>query len=79
MNIEIVLKKSLIGASKRQIAIAESLGLKRIGDKKLQPENEATYGKIAKVSHLLEVVKGKDEKKSKVTKKKASVKKGAKK
>lgn len=56
MAIEIKLKKSLIGASKRQISVASSLGLKRIGDITTQPENDATKGKIAKISHLLEVV-----------------------
>lgn len=58
MSIKIKLKKSLIGASKKQIAVAESLGLKKIGDITNQPENEATKGKIQKISHLLEVGKG---------------------
>ena len=56
MAIEIKLKKSLIEASKKQIAVASSLGLKRIGDVVSQPENEATNGKILKISHLLEIV-----------------------
>jgi len=56
MAIEIKLKKSLIGASKRQISVASSLGLKRIGDITTQPENDATKGKVAKISHLLEIV-----------------------
>lgn len=80
MSIEIILKKSLIGASKRQIAVVKSLGLNKVGDKKLQPENEATSGKIAKVSHLLEVVtKQETVKKPKVAKKKTNAGKGAKK
>ena len=81
MSIEIVLKKSLIGASKRQIAVVESLGLKKIGDRKTQPENEATYGKIAKVSHFLQVMKEKDVKETKTSKskKKVGAGKGAKK
>lgn len=56
MAINIRLKKSLIGASKRQISVANSLGLKRIGDITTQPENDATKGKIAKISHLLEII-----------------------
>lgn len=56
MAIEIRLKKSLIGASKRQISVANSLGLKKIGDITNQPENDATKGKIKKISHLLEIV-----------------------
>lgn len=56
MAINVKLKKSLIGASKRQISVASSLGLKRVGDITVQPENEATKGKIAKISHLLEII-----------------------
>lgn len=56
MSIKIRLKKSLIGSTKRQIAVAESLGLKKIGDSTVQPENESTKGKIAKISHLLEIM-----------------------
>ena len=56
MAINIRLKKSLIGASKRQISVANSLGLKRIGDITTQPENDATKGKIVKISHLLEII-----------------------
>ncbi len=59
MSIEIKLKKSLIGASKKQIAVAESLGLKRIGDFVVQPKNDATMGKIFKIDHLLEIVEKK--------------------
>lgn len=52
---EIKLVKSLIGRKKDQIATANSLGLKKIGDVSVQPENEATLGKIQKISHLVEV------------------------
>ena len=52
-NIKIV--KSLIGRKKDQIATANSLGLKKVGDVSVQPENEATLGKIQKISHLVEV------------------------
>ena len=47
--------KSLIGRKKDQIATANSLGLKKVGDVSVQPENEATLGKIQKISHLVEV------------------------
>ena len=40
---------------KDQIATAYSLGLKKIGNETTQPDNEATRGKIAKISHLVEV------------------------
>ena len=52
-NIKLV--KSLIGRKKDQIATANSLGLKKVGDVSIQPENEATLGKIQKISHLVEV------------------------
>ena len=52
-NIKLV--KSLIGRRKDQIATANSLGLKKVGDVSVQPENEATLGKIQKISHLVEV------------------------
>ena len=54
---KIKLVKSLIGSKKDQIATAHSLGLKKIGDVTVQPDNAATMGKIAKISHLVEVVR----------------------
>ncbi|MBQ1238173.1 MAG: 50S ribosomal protein L30 [Oscillospiraceae bacterium] len=52
---KIKLVKSLNGRKKDQIATALSLGLKKIGNETIQPDNEATRGKIAKISHLVEV------------------------
>ena len=52
-NIKLV--KSLIGRKKDQIATAQSLGLRKIGDVTTQPDNEQTQGKINKISHLVEV------------------------
>ncbi|MDE5583349.1 MAG: 50S ribosomal protein L30 [Ruminococcus sp.] len=52
-NIKLV--KSLIGRKKDQIATAESLGLRKIGDVTVQPDNAQTNGKINKISHLIEV------------------------
>jgi large subunit ribosomal protein L30 len=52
-NIKLV--KSLIGRKKDQIATAESLGLKKVGDVTTQPDNEQINGKIKKISHLVEV------------------------
>lgn len=59
-NLQIKLVKSLIGSTKPQLATAQALGLRKIGDITLQPDNAATQGKIRKLSHLLEVseVKG---------------------
>ncbi len=52
-NIKLV--KSLIGRKQDQIATAQSLGLKKVGDVTTQPDNEQTKGKINKISHLVEV------------------------
>ena len=54
-ELNIKLKKSLIGCKKDQIATAQSLGLRRIGDETVQPDNEATQGKIHKIGFLLDV------------------------
>lgn len=56
-EIKIKLIKSLIGSKKDQIATAESLGLRKIGNETVQPDNAQTKGKVAKISHLVEVVK----------------------
>ena len=55
-TIQVKLVKSLIGCKKDQIATAESLGLKKIGDIVNQPDNAATQGKVAKIIHLVEVI-----------------------
>ena len=52
---QIKLVKSLSGRKKDQVATANWLGLKKIGDVTVQPENAATLGKIQKISHLVEV------------------------
>lgn len=54
-TIQIKLAKSLIGSKKDQIATAKALGLKKIGDVTVQPDNAATRGKINKIVHLVEV------------------------
>ena len=55
MALKIKLVKSLNGRLKDQIATAESLGLKKIGAVRVQPDNAQTQGKIKKISHLVEV------------------------
>ena len=51
----IKLIKGFQGRKDDQIATAHSLGLRKIGDVTIQPDNEATQGKIAKIAHLIEV------------------------
>ncbi|MDD4699113.1 MAG: 50S ribosomal protein L30 [Oscillospiraceae bacterium] len=53
LNVKLV--KSLIGRKDDQIATAESLGLHKIGDSNVQPNNAQTQGKIKKIIHLVEV------------------------
>lgn len=54
-NVNIKLVRSLIGCKKDQIATAQSLGLKKVGDVTTQPDNPQTKGKVAKIVHLIEV------------------------
>lgn len=54
-DIKVRLKKSLNGRLVKHKATANALGLKRIGDTAVQPDNPATRGKIALISYLLEV------------------------
>ena len=54
-NVVVTLKKSLIGSKKDQIATAYALGLHKIGDVSVQPDNAQTRGKINKIVHLLAV------------------------
>ena len=53
MKLKITLKKSLTGCLQKQIATAHALGLKRINDVTLQPDNPMTRGKIQKIRFLL--------------------------
>ena len=54
-EIKVKLVKSLIGCKKDQIATANSLGLRKIGDVSVQPDNAQTKGKVNKIGFLLEV------------------------
>ena len=54
-NLNIKLVKSLNGRLQKHIATANSLGLRKIGDVTVQPDNDQTRGKIAKIGYLLQV------------------------
>jgi large subunit ribosomal protein L30 len=54
-QLKVTLVKSLISAKKDQIATAHALGLTKIGDTSVQPDNAQTKGKVAKIIHLIEV------------------------
>ena len=54
-NIKIELVKSLSGRMNKHIATANSLGLHKIGNVTVQPDNPQTRGKVAQISYLLKV------------------------
>ena len=54
-NLKIELVKSLNGRLEKHIATAQSLGLRKIGQSTIQPDNDQTRGKIAKIGYLLQV------------------------
>ena len=54
-NLKIELVKSLNGRLEKHIATAESLGLRKIGQSSIQPDNTQTRGKIAKIGFMLKV------------------------
>lgn len=54
-NLKLKLIKGFAGRKDDQIATAHSLGLYKIGQEVIQPNNPATQGKISKISHLIEV------------------------
>ncbi len=55
-NMKITLKKSLSGRLEKHIATAHSLGLKKINDVTVQPDNAQTRGKVKQIGYLLEIV-----------------------
>ena len=58
-NLNIKLVKSLNGRIAKHKATAEALGLRTIGDVTVQPDNDQTRGKIAKIGYLLQVTEEK--------------------
>ena len=54
-ELKIKLVKSLNGRLEKHIATANSMGLRKIGDSTVQPDNDQTRGKIAKIGYLLQV------------------------
>lgn len=49
--------KSSIGFNKNQAKVLESLGLKKLNDENILPDNPAVNGMIFKVKHLVKVEK----------------------
>ena len=54
-KITITLSKSLIGRQDKQVRTANSLGLRKIGDKTEQVKDAVLDGKIKVISHLVTI------------------------
>ena len=54
-NLKIKLVKSLSGRLEKHIATAHALGLHKLGNETVQPDNPQTRGKVAKIGYLLQV------------------------
>ncbi len=55
--IKVTYVKSCIGYNKRQAKILEGLGLTKLGDCNILPDNASVQGSIFKVKHLVKVEK----------------------
>lgn len=53
-NLEIKLKKSLIGSKKNQVETAKALGLTKTNKVVVKPDTESVRGMISTISHLVE-------------------------
>ena len=54
-NVKVTLIKSLIACKPNQIATAKSLGLTKIGNSIVLPNDQVLAGKIKVISHLVKV------------------------
>ena len=54
-QITVVLKKSIIGATKKQKATVKGLGLRKTGSRRTLENTPSVRGMIKKVIHLLEI------------------------
>ena len=56
-KLKVTYVKSAIGYNKNQAKVLESLGLKKLNDENILPDNPAVNGMIFKVKHLVKVEK----------------------
>ena len=54
-KLKITLSKSLIAQVPKNVAIAKSMGLRKIGQSVVLPDNDATKGQIRLINHLVKV------------------------
>jgi large subunit ribosomal protein L30 len=52
--VKVTLRRSTIGRKPRHVRTVRALGLKRIGDSRLLPDNESVRGMIRAVEFLIE-------------------------
>ncbi|MBE5746158.1 MAG: 50S ribosomal protein L30 [Clostridiales bacterium] len=56
-KLKVTYVKSSIGFNKNQVKVLESLGLRKLNDENVLPDNPAVNGMIFKVKHLVKVEK----------------------
>lgn len=56
-KLKVTFIKSAIGFNKNQAKVLESLGLRKLNDENILPDNPAVNGMIFKVKHLVKVEK----------------------
>lgn len=56
-KLKVTYVKSCIGFNKNQAKVLESLGLRKLNDENILPDNPAVNGMIFKVKHLVKVEK----------------------
>ena len=54
-NLEITLKRSVIGPPQNQVDTAKALGLTKLHKTVVKPDNDAIRGMVQTISHLVEV------------------------
>ena len=54
-KVKVTLVKSLIGQVPKHKTIAQSMGLRKIGQSVVLPDNDATKGQVRLISHMVKV------------------------
>jgi large subunit ribosomal protein L30 len=54
-KIKVTYTKSCIGYNKKEAKVLESLGLRKLNDTNILPDNDAVRGMVFKVQHLVSV------------------------
>jgi len=54
-KVKVTLVKSLIGQVPKNRTVAQSMGLRKIGQSVILPDNDATKGQVRLISHMVKV------------------------